>query len=865
MSDISGIIDRLRDPNCRLLTLLGAGGIGKTRLVIEMIRHLTDSDFAHGVFYIPLAPLSSADAIAPAIANILGITAYNKASLEQQLIDFLSQRNVLLVLDNFEHVMGGVTLVDEIVSTAPDVTILATSREILNLNMEYIWHVRGMAYPSTSDPEDINRFDALNLFIERAIQVRRDFALGNEQLNIIRICQLVDGMPLGIELAAGWLKTLSPSEIVKKIDSGIDILATRARNIPERHRSIRAVFDHSWELLSADEQAVFPRLSVFRGGFSLEAAEQVANADLLTLSGLVEKSMVRRDANGRYDVHELMRQYAENVLRQVDEFEATNTTHMTYFAAFTSERTEDLKGKRQVDAHNELMNDYPNVIKAWDYGVKRSEYDVVGAMLEALNANNFIGSDRYSLLLLLDSAHLKMPNPTTREHRITANRLIAWKIYWIGAVKYTRLIHGGIETVLNMSGLEWVDHCIREAKENNDLIVQLLCHISKGDHIQRATGLPKDYVLGLELSQRTQDRWYECMCLESIVKHYFMTKRVKDSEGDTFLERYLEVALAIGNPSKIASAHGYRAVAALDRGDVLEAKKSNKLVIDYWRQIGNKSELASNEIKLGACYVSLGDFSQARKHIEIGIQLTEETQNYHHWGYMLLVKIEAVAGNSQATSRYLQMLNFDDLGGVFQYECLSLYQLEMGSVDDARQSIMRVLSEGLIYVGTRPMIDLIPHVSFVMVHDNNYEDAVELLGLTDNHPSGATDWMANWNKLTQLRADLKTELGEEAYQEAWERGTQRNLEDTIAELLSYLSDEESPKAKLKSQPLIEPLTKRELEVLALLGEGLSNPKIANQLTVSIGTIKKHVHNISQKLDATNRTQAVLEAKKLGLL
>ena len=278
--------------------------------------------------------------------------------------------------------------------------------------------------------------------------------------------------------------------------------------------------------------------------------------------------------------------------------------------------------------------------------------------------------------------------------------------------------------------------------------------------------------------------------------------------------------------------------------------------------------MAFGEIRLGACYLSLGDFSQARKHIEIGLQITKETQDDFYWGFMLLAKLEVVEGNPQVGIRHLQKLNYEELGGVFQYECLSLYQIEIGNIVDARQSIMRVLSEGLIYVGTRPMIDLLPHVSFLMAHDNDYEGAVELLGLTDNHPSGATDWMEKWNTLTQLRADLKTELGEKVYQQAWERGAQLDLDATVTRLLGWLKDEttsESKPIERANSRLIEPLSERELEVLLLIASGENNQDIASQLFVGLSTVKKHINHIYSKLSVKSRTQAIARARELGLI
>jgi len=862
--EIEEIVSLLSDENCRLLTLIGPGGMGKTRLAMESVHQLTHTQFQYGVFYIPLAPLTSVENIVTTMIDILGITISTEATSSKQLLKFLSSKNLLLLMDNFEHLLDAVDLVAEILHHAPQVKILTTSREPLNLQQEWLWHVKGMRVPDAQS-NDIEPYSALKLFIDRAHRIRRDFDVDTHLDCVIRICQLVGGMPLGIELAAGWLKTLSCKDIIHELERGIDVLSTRARDIPERHRSIRAVFDYSWMLLSADEQAVFCRLSVFRGGFTLMAAQAIADADLITLSSLVEKSMVQLGTNGRYDMHELVRQYAESRLMQADEHEAIDVPHMNYFAQFTAELTEDLKGERQIEAHFELMSDYPNVIKAWTYAVMRSEYDVIGAMLEALNANNFLNNNRNPHLLLLDSAHVQIQNPTTREHQITANQLIAWKIYWLASATYQRFVHGSVETALNLSKPVWVDECLLEARDNNDLIAQILCHIARALLMPTVTGLADDYILGLKLSRQSGDPWYECRCLNLIVDYFHYTKRIKDSKGDEYLEQYQEIADANGIPYDLYCVHNNRAIASFDHGDVQTAIQSNKILLKLYSQLFDYGR-GFTHLKLGVCYLSLGDFSQARDYIEAGLQLVEEFHQNPYWGYMLLAKLDVVEGNLQGASQQLQKLNYETLGGVFQYECLSLYQLEIGDLAGAREAMLLVLSEGLVYVGSRPMIDLIPHVAFVMVHDAYYEGAVELLGLADNYPSGATDWMGKWDKLTQLRTQLKDRLGEQAYQNAWERGAHLDLDVTVTQLRDYLSGSQAPpKTKPISQPLIDPLTERELEILFLIATGETNRDIASKLYVGLSTVKKHINHIYSKLGVKSRTQAIARARDIGLI
>lgn len=858
-ADIVDIIGRLRDPKIRLLTLIGTGGIGKTRLAIEVIHYLIKSDFEHGIFFVPLAPLTSADNILTTIINVLGIMVGNESSLQDELIKFLQQRHLLLVMDNVEHVLDGVDLIADILNATANVKILATSRVMLNLSMEHLWHVRGMDYPKHNDPEDINRYDALNLFIERAIQVQRDFAPGDEQVNIIRICQLVDGLPLGIELAAGWLKTLSLNDVIQHIEEGIDILSTRNRDIKPRHRSIHAVFDHSWQLLTVDEQAVFPRLSVFRGGFTLEAAEQVADADLMILSSLIEKSMIRRDANGRYDIHELLRQYGEAKLTEVEEFTITHKNHLIYFASFVSNRVADLKGAQQVESVAAIRADFDNIFEAWQTVREYQMYAPLGQMLEGLLIYFEIiryppiASEMYRSMLT-HLSNFNDPSFKRLHHRIQI-------FYWYIQFRQRKILyHGQFSDNLH--------HSLRLAEDEQDWLLVLLCQIIIKLSSRNVRQLPNtDYLL--EIGRRL-DHYYYGWVLNQLCYYFTIVLNDNSKMTENVLNEYLRVTQSIHDIDGIATAYSHLAQHARFWGDIDDALRYYKLAINGFRKTNNVQAIAVFSALSIFMKLKSGEFEDVIQRIPYHFEQLNQFGFFgnHRYINMVVTKATILLGDHRQASMLINhssTLQDDNRSRtIFHiHEAQIMYSITIGDYVAVRQYIMQALQIDTAVIAIRLQLDFLPLAAFLYHHDQQFTEAVKLLGLVFTHPLATTEWMERWDLLMQLCQALEDALGTSAFQSTWEQGAQLDVDTVIDGIRRYVGIESSDQPL--SQPLIDPLTNREQDVLHLLGEGYTNSQIADKLMIAIGTVKSHVHKICQKFAVTNRTQAVLEAKRLGLL
>ncbi len=376
--ELRAVTQQIQNPSCRLLTLTGLGGVGKTRLALEAAHQLQNS-FNHGAWFVSLVGTSAAEFVVPAIADTLEFSFSGAIELKAQLLNFLREKQIFLVLDNLEHLLNGIEVLDELLEYAPGVKLLATSREQLNLRAEWVFEVQGLPVPSAANFQSIESSSATTLFIDRAKQASAKFVfIGDDLPHIAKICELVDGLPLGIELASTWVRTLSCQDIAVEIERNIGFLAAARRDLPERHRSLWAVFDHSWRLLSMEEQRVLRQLTVLRGGFTREAAEQVTGASLSVLSSLVSKSLVRHSEARRYELHELIRQYAATFLHAKSSEEiSSNKKHAQYYLTLIQEREPKLRSSLQKETLDELRPDKDNFRAAWDFAVANAELNLL--------------------------------------------------------------------------------------------------------------------------------------------------------------------------------------------------------------------------------------------------------------------------------------------------------------------------------------------------------------------------------------------------------------------------------------------------------------------------------------------------------
>lgn len=377
--------------DCRLITLVGPSGIGKTRLAIEAGQKMITRKFPifkDGVFFIQLEPLNSSDLISGTIIDTLGIPANASDDAKNHLIKSLESQKLLLILDNMEHLLSGAGLISELLQHADGVKILATSSERLNVHGEWIVEIQGLPVPLPGQRADLGENSAISLFLQSAQRLDEEFTITPKNWeSIVEICRLVEGMPLGIEIAASWVRTLPVETIAHEIATDLDFLCTSTRDLPERQRSMRAVFEHSWRLLTDHEKEVMRGLSVFATGFDRQAAEKVTGANLVVLANLIEKSLLRRDGDGRYHCHDLVRQFAESQLK-LDEAKhhKVRDQHCKYFLDLLVGSLPNLLDEPQNKTLVTLKYDFENIRSAWEWAVQQ------GITSQITNANHVMAA-----------------------------------------------------------------------------------------------------------------------------------------------------------------------------------------------------------------------------------------------------------------------------------------------------------------------------------------------------------------------------------------------------------------------------------------------------------------------------------------
>jgi predicted ATPase/DNA-binding SARP family transcriptional activator len=584
----------------RLLTLAGAGGIGKTRLAIQAARELVRS-YPDGVWWVELAPLTDGELVPPAVAQVLDIREPASRSWTAAVKDFLDHKQTLIVMDNCEHVLTACTrLVDDLLSHCAGLRILATSREALGITGETTLQVPALSFPRLahlSQLQNLNAFESIQLFVERAAAFRQDLALTQENaFAVMQICQRLDGIPLALELAAARVKILSLEEIASRLDHRLSLLTQGGRTALPRHQTLRATIDWSYELLSEPERMLLRRLSVFAGSFTLEAAEAVAAAEDLPqaqvmdlLESLLNKSLVMihgQPEQTRYRMLEIIHEYAREKLSEAGEEADLRARHLDFFVAFAERAQRGIYSTEQAVWFKRLDPEVDNLRWALD--------ESLTVLLEARQIGK--RSVQQSQFVIVSSLSLFWERGHRSETIETLGRLLRLASAREPTAEKARALDVG-------GFLLWSLNRLPEARTYLE------------ESIQIAERLKDDSLLVWPLMYLGWTFWG--------LREYDQARKR--------LERSLEIARSLGEREKgaVGVAIAYLGDIPYAQGNFREARRHYEEAIAMFRELQNPSMLTPSLRRLAYLELREGNIAQAARLFHESLEWNRQLGHHH--------------------------------------------------------------------------------------------------------------------------------------------------------------------------------------------------------------------------------------------
>jgi predicted ATPase/class 3 adenylate cyclase len=828
VAELDALDSLFSDVGLRLATIIGPGGMGKSRLALAVAeRQLATARFPDGVFFVELAPLDSAEQIATTIANTLDLPLVGGGrqtrTPRQQVLDHLRAKRQLLILDNCEHLLNGVRdLATAILAEALGVVLLVTSREQLNLRGEQLFPLGGLSAGEAAD--------AVALFAATASRLQPDLIFdAGHLIGVARICALVDGMPLAIELAANWINTLTLDEIAAEITHDLGVLETEAYDMPARHRSMHAVFDATWQRLDATERDVFAQLAVFRGGCTRVAAQVITGATLRQLHALVGKSLLQyHPERDRHMTHELLRQYAaERLAADPDKERAARERHAAYYLGALAGHGSDLKGARQREALDAIEAESENVRAAWAWATGQRRADLLAPALEPLGWF-YKWRGRYEEGLgACAAASTALAGIATPEALLTRAMALGWQsafTFVLGHIDDASALPEQALALLDVPPLSGCDTRAARAfllLRRADVIVY-----------QDAEAATVDTQTSLELVRSCADPWASATALTNVGYLLLLSGRNREALGvfgeclqllhdlgDRLLRveallgmskaarssglypeavRYVEECLEIGrqldNPALVAQAYSNAGITAWYLGEYTRMYNMLSESLAIFTGLGDPDGsglLCCNHYRLCLALVALGRPLEAHAAAERGLQLARRSGDTFSEGLYLyqLGQFAIVQGDYAQAHQLLSdsMRILQALGATAEaaHGCdLALAAHGLGNVRAAHRRLLASLRDAVSESSPLLLGRLIACAAALLAADGQHERALELGALVLEQPFIKGSLYRDL--LAEPMALSAAALQPDSAADARERGRSADLKQTGRALLAEL-------------------------------------------------------------------------------